>query len=197
MSKSSSRWLVIVSVPAFLLACEKRDQPSPSTNPATEGPAMKTITIQSPAFAPNDSIPRRHTGDGDDVSPPLLWSGVPDAARELVLIVDDPDAPVGDWVHWLVYGIPADALGLPEGISVGVQRLAAPRGAIQGRNSWNKIGYGGPAPPKGHGVHHYHFKLYALDKPLGLEPDATKPALLAAMQGHIIAQGELIGTYQR
>lgn len=158
---------------------------------------MKTITIQSPAFAPNAVIPRKHTGDGDDVSPPLLWSGVPDAARELVLIVDDPDAPVGDWVHWLVYGIPTDALGLPEGIPAGVPKLAAPRGAIQGTNSWHKTGYGGPAPPRGHGVHHYHFKLYALDKPLGLEPGATKQALLAAMHGHIIAQGELVGIYQR
>ncbi len=155
------------------------------------------LTIQSPAFADNAVIPKRFTGDGEDVSPQLRWSDLPDGVKELALIVDDPDAPTPEpWVHWVIYKIPATATGLPENIAK-TAALTAPEGALQGKNSWGNIGYGGPAPPRGHGVHHYHFKLYALDTALSVQSGLTKTQLLAAMTGHILAEGELVGTYQR
>ncbi|MGE5194607.1 MAG: YbhB/YbcL family Raf kinase inhibitor-like protein [Deltaproteobacteria bacterium] len=157
-----------------------------------------TIILQSPAFKQNHLIPRKYTGDGADVSPELSWSGIPPAARELALIVDDPDAPTPEpWVHWVLYKIPPNTPDLAEHV-VPALRVPQPAGALQGQNSWPKgIGYRGPAPPKGHGLHHYHFRLYALDTPLDLKPGAEKQELLAAMKGHILAQGELVGTYQR
>lgn len=155
------------------------------------------MPLQSSAFAPNEMIPRKYTGDGEDKSPPLSWSVVPPGTKELALIVDDPDAPTPTpWVHWVLYRIPAEARSLPEGIAPSL-RVAQPAGLAQGKNSWGKIGYGGPAPPKGHGRHRYFFKLYALDSPVDLEPGAAKEALLKAMSGHVLAEGELIGTYQR
>ncbi len=155
------------------------------------------VMIQSPEFENSQAIPKRFTGDGEDISPQLTWSGVPEAAKELALICDDPDAPRAEpWVHWVMYKIPAGATGLPENVAQ-ADTPPAPAGALQGKNSWGRIGYGGPAPPPGHGVHHYHFKLYALDITLSVGPGLDKRQLLAAMQGHIIAQGELIGTYQR
>lgn len=156
-----------------------------------------TLVIQSPAFGNNETIPRRFTADGEDVSPRLTWSGVPEAVRELALICDDPDAPTPEpWVHWVIYKIPARTAGLPENVA-GLEVLVEPEGVLQGKNSWGRTGYGGPAPPRGHGVHHYHFKLYALDTALDAAPGLDKRRLLTAMQGHIIAQGELVGTYQR
>jgi Raf kinase inhibitor-like YbhB/YbcL family protein len=156
-----------------------------------------TITIQSPAFGNNQVIPKRFAGDGEDISPQLIWSGVPESAKELALICDDPDAPTPEpWVHWVIYKIPASATGLPEKVAKN-ERPASPAGALQGRSSWGRIGYGGPAPPPGHGVHHYHFKLYALDAAIDAKAGLDKKQLLAAMKGHIIAQGELVGTYQR
>ena len=155
------------------------------------------MMIQSPAFAGKERIPTRFTGDGEDISPKLTWSGVPEGAKELALICDDPDAPTSEpWVHWVIYKIPAVASGLAEHIPT-ANTLSQPAGAIQGKNSWGGIGYRGPAPPPGHGVHHYHFKLYALDAPLDVSAGLDKDAVLAAMQGHVLAQGELIGTYER
>ena len=155
------------------------------------------ITVQSQAFEPGQPIPRRHTGDGKDVSPSLTWSDVPPAAKELALICDDPDAPTPEpWVHWVIFKIPATTGKLPENVPP-IERVSTPSGALQGGNSWGSIGYRGPAPPKGHGVHHYHFKLYALDALLSLRAGADKKALLSAMSGHILAEGELVGTYQR
>jgi hypothetical protein len=156
------------------------------------------MILTSPAFKQNHLIPRRHTGDGEDLSPALSWSEVPPAARELALVVDDPDAPTPEpWVHWVLYKIPSGTAGLDEHI-LPAPRVSRPAGALQGRNSWPKgIGYRGPAPPKGHGLHHYHFRLYALDAPLALEPGADKSTLLAAMKGHILAEDELVGTYER
>ena len=155
------------------------------------------LMIQSPAFVGNTAIPRRFTGDGEDASPQLSWSGVPVDAKELALIMDDPDAPTAEpWVHWVIYKIPAEAKGLAESIAK-TAALTDPAGALQGENSWGKIGYGGPAPPPGHGVHHYHFRLYALDTVLDVSSGLTKGHLLAAMEGHTIAQGELVGTYER
>ena len=148
-----------------------------------------TITVTSPAFAANGPIPKHYTGEGDDVSPPLSWSGVPEGAKELALICDDPDAPTAKpWVHWVIYTIPPMQTGLPEG---------AQNDFTAGQNDFHQTGYGGPMPPPGHGVHHYHFRLYALDAALLVGPGLTKEQLLAAMQGHIMAEGELVGTYER
>lgn len=158
---------------------------------------MKTLSVTSTAFGPNETIPRKYTEDGQNVSPPLVWDELPEETKELALIVDDPDAPTPKpWVHWVLYKIPADLDGLKEGI-VPSLRVAEPGGLLQGKNSWGKVGYGGPAPPPGHGLHHYHLKLYALDLKLNVDPGACKETLLGAIDGHVIAQGELIGTYQR
>jgi Raf kinase inhibitor-like YbhB/YbcL family protein len=158
-----------------------------------------SINITSEAFQAGGPIPKLYTGEGDDRSPPLSWTGVPAGAKELALICDDPDAPTKEpWVHWVIYKIPAETKSLAEGIPR-QPRPPTPPGALQGANTWDKdnIGYRGPMPPPGHGVHHYHFALYALDKPLELKPGLDKTALLAAMSGHILAQGEIVGTYQR
>ena len=156
-----------------------------------------TFTIRSSAFADQARIPKRFTGDGEDVSPELSWSGVPAGAKELALICDDPDAPTPEpWVHWVIYKIPTTATGLRENIPK-TGSMSEPAGAMQGVNSWGTIGYRGPAPPKGHGVHHYHFKLYAVDTALNVAAGVDKKKLLSAMQGHIVAQGELVGTYER
>jgi Raf kinase inhibitor-like YbhB/YbcL family protein len=165
-----------------------------SGNPSEVG--LMALTITSPAFPPNGAIPNKHTCEGDDVSPALEWSGVPDRARSLALIVDDPDAPDPAapkmvYVHWVVYDIPTSAQGLPEGMSA--SRL--PKGAREGKNDWKRLGYGGPCPPIGR--HRYFFKLYALDTTLdSLTSGATKTELEAAMRGHVIERAELVGTYQ-
>ncbi len=154
------------------------------------------MTITSTAFARDAAIPRSYTCDGQDISPPLAWSGVPAGARSLVLIVDDPDAPdpaapKTTWVHWVLYNIPVSADGLPEAIPA--SRL--PAGTLEGRNDWKRTGYGGPCPPVGR--HRYFHKLFALDTVLADLGRPTKQQLEKAMQGHILAQAELIGTYQR
>ncbi len=147
------------------------------------------IEVSSPAFEPGGAIPRKHTGEGQDVSPALTWAVVSDETEEIALICDDPDAPTpAPWVHWVVYKIPADRTGLPEG---GTQ------GALEGKNDFGGTGYGGPMPPRGHGVHHYHFKIYALDAELEMTSGLTKERLLEAIEGHVLAEGELIGTYER
>lgn len=155
------------------------------------------ITIQSPAFANGEPIPARHTGDGRDASPPLRWSGVPENTQELALIVDDPDAPSPQpWVHWVLCKIPPATTQLPEGVSASATPSQVP-GGVQGTNSWRGLGYRGPAPPRGHGTHHYHFALYALDRTLDLLPGVGKDEFLKQALGHIIDQGELVGTYER
>ena len=147
------------------------------------------ISVSSPAFGADDAIPRRYTGEGEDVSPPLEWTVLPEGTRELALICDDPDAPTDrPFVHWVVYKIPADRRGLPEG---GAEE------ALEGRNDFGATGYGGCMPPRDHGVHHYHFKVYALDAELDADPGLSKDELLAAIQGHVLDEGELVGTYTR
>ena len=155
------------------------------------------VKLESLAFTHGDAIPRRFTGDGRNVSPALAWSGVPPDARELALIVEDPDAPGPQpWVHWLVYKIPARVAGLPEAVPQGATP-PEPAGALQGKNSWGRLGYGGPAPPEGHGVHHYHFRLFVLDRALDVFHSLTGEQLRGAMRGHVIDQTELVGTYRR
>lgn len=165
-----------------------------------DGGKNMTIQITSSAFAQGHPIPKKYTGEGDDVSPPLAWSGLPAGTKELALICDDPDAPTDEpWVHWVLYQLPADAKGLPEGVPR-KSRLKEPTGAVQGKNSWpaaEATGYRGPMPPPGHGVHHYYFKLYALDAPLDAPPGLEKKALLEKIEGHVLAEGVLMGTYER
>jgi Raf kinase inhibitor-like YbhB/YbcL family protein len=159
-----------------------------------------TLKISSSAFAEGQTIPRLHTGDGQDLSPPLAWDGVPEGTREFVLVCEDPDAPTAEpWVHWVLYKLPANVRELPAGMPTG-SRLETPVVGLQGRNSWSSgrtVGYRGPAPPPGHGVHHYHFQLWALDCELAVHPGVDKRALLQALQGHVLAKAELVGTYQR
>jgi Raf kinase inhibitor-like YbhB/YbcL family protein len=157
-----------------------------------------SIEIRSDAFNSGEEIPIKYTGDGQNISPPLKWSGVPSAAVELALIVDDPDAPrEKPFVHWVLYKIPPQTPGVPQTPQSHQAMLDDLNGALQGENSKGEVGYLGPAPPPGHGTHHYHFHLYALDQPLKLESGADSSALRAAMAGHILDEGKLIGTYQR
>lgn len=159
-----------------------------------------TMTIRSTAFSDGQPIPKRYTGEGEDVSPPLTWEGVPQVTKEFALICDDPDAPTSEpWVHWLIYNLPGEARSLPEQIPRD-DHMSTPVSATQGCNSWpagENLGYLGPMPPKGHGIHHYHFTLYALDSTLNLFPGTNKTALLKAMSGHIVAKASLVGTYVR
>lgn len=155
-----------------------------------------TLTITSPAFSHNTHIPALYTCDGGNISPPLEWTGVPEAAKSLVLIIDDPDAPDPAapkrvWVHWLIYNIPVGVTGLAEGIAPS----ALPKGTLAGRTDSKTTVYGGPCPPIG--CHRYFHKLYALDTVLPNLQIPKKPALLQAMEGHILASAELIGLYQR
>ncbi|MBW7886092.1 MAG: YbhB/YbcL family Raf kinase inhibitor-like protein [Caldilineaceae bacterium] len=153
---------------------------------------MLPFVLESPAFHHGEPIPRAYSCDGRDLSPPLEWKETPQGVRSFALIVDDPDAPRGVWVHWVIFNIPAECSALPEGVST---LPALPDGARNGQNSWRRTGYGGPCPPSG--VHRYFFKLYALDTMLDLPSSAGKDELLRAMQGHIIGQAELMGTYAR
>jgi len=154
------------------------------------------LSMTSTAFSDNGPIPRQYTCEGKDLSPPLAWSGVPASAKSLVLIVDDPDAPdpaapTVTWVHWVLYNIPPSAVGLPEAVTAS----ALPAGTLQGTNDWRRTGYGGPCPPIGR--HRYFHKLYAVDTVLPDLKAPTKVALEKALRGHVIAQTQLVGTYQK
>jgi Raf kinase inhibitor-like YbhB/YbcL family protein len=195
-------WAAIIT---FSWSCTSVREPNgkkspPAPKPAkSQGTKAMTMKITSTAFKDGEAILPKFTGEGSDLSPPLEWSDVPEKAKELVLICDDPDAP-GDepWVHWVIYKIPAHVKGLKEGVPR-KPRLTEPAGALQGKNSWphDNIGYRGPMPPSGHGTHHYHFKLYALEGKLAVEPGMDKSAILQEIEDHVIAVGELIGTYKR
>jgi Raf kinase inhibitor-like YbhB/YbcL family protein len=150
------------------------------------------MEIKSSAFKSGAKIPAKYTCDGVDVSPPLAWGKLPAGTQYLALICDDPDAPTGTWVHWVIYDIPVNVTNMPEKLPP-LKEVA--NGAKQGMNDFRSIGYGGPCPPSGE--HRYIFKLYALDGPTGLKPGATKAQLLAAMKGHILAEAELMGKYKR
>jgi hypothetical protein len=144
------------------------------------------LRLRSPAFQGHKPIPSRYTSDGEDVAPPLEWSGVPDGTKSFAIVVHDPDAPLVDgFTHWVAYGIPGDATSLPEGGG----------DAVEGVNSTGNAGYNGPAPPPGHGPHHYYFWIYALDDDLELEPGLDRRALLGRIEDHVIEQARLIGTY--
>ena len=148
---------------------------------------MKSLRLVSPAFRHNELIPKKYTCDGADINPPLLVENIPSGAKSLALIVDDPDAPVGTWVHWVVWNINPDTREIEED--------SVPKGAQQGVNDFRKKDYGGPCPPSG--THRYFFKLYALDKVLNLGSNAKKDDLEGAMKGHILEKTELVGLYRR
>ena len=150
------------------------------------------MEIRSSAFGNGEMIPVKHTCDGADFSPSLEWSGAPAGTKSFALICDDPDAPMGTWVHWVIYDIPSATTLLAEGIT---KEKELPGGGTQGVNDFRKVGYGGPCPPGG--THRYYFKIYALDTELPLAPGISKDGLLTAMQGHILAEGRLMGRYKR
>jgi Raf kinase inhibitor-like YbhB/YbcL family protein len=150
------------------------------------------IKIKSPAFVPGGKIPAKYTCDGMDISPPLTWTSGPEGTKTFALICDDPDAPMGTWVHWVLFNLPADITEFRENVP---PEREFENGAKQGINDFRKIGYGGPCPPSG--VHRYFFKLYALDTEIYLEAGATKAKLLKAMEGHVLAEGQLMGRYER
>jgi Raf kinase inhibitor-like YbhB/YbcL family protein len=205
-------------------SCGRKSTPSPApaptwTSPAVEESAISPATPAEPTIAPptemvsleespeaegmpftlsssefihESAVPARFSCDGENISPPLQWSDPPQGTESFALISDDPDAPGGMWVHWLLYNIPANVRTLPEAIP---PEKELPDGSRYGENSFGRLDYGGPCPPSG--THRYFFKLYALDVILDLEPGATKEALLQAMEGHILAETVLIGTYSR
>jgi hypothetical protein len=157
------------------------------------------MQIDSPAFQAGQPIPKKFTQDGENISPALNFSGVPSGTRELILIVEDPDAPKphpNPFIHWVLYNLPPETRSLPEAVPTD-RTLRTPLGAKQGQNSAGKIGYIGCAPPPAHGPHHYHFKLFALDTNLNIAPALERDTLLTAMKGHIIEQAQIVGTYER
>jgi Raf kinase inhibitor-like YbhB/YbcL family protein len=177
----SGKFAVFLLLCGFLAAC--------TASPAMPEEDLMKLEITSPAFAHEQGIPELYTCKGQDISPPLQWAEPPAGTKSFVLIMDDPDAPVGVWDHWLLFNLPADTRQLPEDIPT-----LSP-GTLVGRNSWGRDDYGGPCPPGG-ARHRYFFKLYALDIQLDLQGGAKKTALETAMQGHILAQGQLIGIYK-
>ncbi len=159
-----------------------------------------SLVLTSPAFAHGQRIPRKYSGEGEDISPPLVWTGVPEGAKELALICEDPDAPTAEpWVHWVIYKISADQAGLPENVAKTL-RPKSPAGALQGKNSWTSgqtVGYRGPMPPTNHGEHRYFFRLYALRAKLTAESGMTRNTLATEMVGNVLDECELMGTYLR
>jgi Raf kinase inhibitor-like YbhB/YbcL family protein len=186
MSVSTNLFLAAAVFGCFVTAgCSQ--EPKSAT-----GQVMK-IQLASAAFANGQAIPAKYTADSLDVSPPLAWTNLPAGTKSLALIADDPDTPAGTWVHWVIYDLPPTATTLAED----QPRLAQIKnGAKQGLNDFKKTGYNGPAPPAGK-AHRYYFKLYALNALTGLPPGVTKTALLKAMDGHLLGEGILMGTYQR
>jgi Raf kinase inhibitor-like YbhB/YbcL family protein len=181
------RVAVLVASPLHLSAGEQPIE--------TGGPTMG-LSLTSTAFTHEGAIPARYTCEGDDLSPPLSWSGLPAGTRSLALIVDDPDAPDPAapkmiWVHWVLYNLPTSVTGLPEGIDT----PDLPAGTLEGLNDWKRTGYGGPCPPIGR--HRYFHKLYALDTVLPDLKDPTKAKLEQAMRGHVLGEAQLVGTYRK
>ncbi len=177
-------------------AAKGGSETSTAVKPMEKGDSSMGMQLTSPSFEAKGEIPRRFTCEGEDTSPPLAWSGAPEGTKSLALIVDDPDAPDPKapkvtWVHWVLYNLPPAAGELVEG----ADKSGLPEGTERGRNSWNKAAYGGPCPPIGR--HRYFFKLYALDIRFNHIPQPDKDELEAVMRGHILAQAELMGTYQK
>jgi Raf kinase inhibitor-like YbhB/YbcL family protein len=176
-----------------MFGCAPRPQPAaPSPTPAAQKGTIMELKLTSASFKAGQAIPRQYTCDGVNVSPPLEWGHAPKNARTIAIIADDPDAPGGTWVHWVLFNLPAENIGLVENLPA-TENLKA--GGFHGKNDFDKIGYGGPCPPSG--THRYIFKIYAVDAELPLKAGATKADVEKAMQGHIVAQGQLMGSYGR
>jgi Raf kinase inhibitor-like YbhB/YbcL family protein len=182
--------LTLLAVSGQLACQETRRAPQSA---AQEAGARMTIRVETTAFAPGGNIPAQFTCSGANISPALRWSGVPKEAKSLALIVHDPDAPVGDFTHWLLYGVASSVSELSENVAKSPEVAGVGR---QGTNDFRKIGYGGPCPPPGK-PHRYFFRVYALDTELSLAAGADRAAVEAAMRGHVIAQGELMGKFAR
>jgi Raf kinase inhibitor-like YbhB/YbcL family protein len=187
MGRLSVLLMLSFTCPLLGLGCK---QPS---NEMQSGRSTMSIELTSTAFQSGAAIPKQYTGDGADRSPPLKWSEPPSGTKSLALICDDPDAPRGTWVHWVIFNLPGQTRELEEGVPT---KETLDNGAKQGKNDFGKIGYGGPAPPKGK-QHRYFFKLHALDVAVDLPPSASKAQVLDAMKGHILAEGQLMGNYKR
>jgi len=192
--RKSSTILSVAVITLLLIGCTSRpqpvaQQPSPADKPNDNNGGIK---LTSSAFKEGQPIPATYTCKGVNISPPLEWSGMPKTARTIAIIADDPDAPSGTWVHWVLYNLPADIIGLVENLPP-TESLKA--GGLQGKNDSGRIGYDGPCPPSG--THRYFFKIYALDAELPLKAGATKAEVEKAMAGRIVAQGQLMGTYGR
>jgi Raf kinase inhibitor-like YbhB/YbcL family protein len=191
--------LILTCAALFLCSCSPNSTAPKSAQPSRrqQGDSMsssgKSFTLASTAFHNGGNIPRKYTCDDADQSPQLTWSGVPPKTQSLALIMDDPDAPAGTWTHWLIWNLPSETSSLPQ--SVPKLRILV-SGAQQGYNDFHRIGYGGPCPPPGN-LHHYYFRLYALSARLDLDPGANRAALDAAIQPHILAQTQTVGTFRR
>lgn len=191
-----------ITLALILTACTAapEEPPGPASSPSssdstapTDQPVGETpFALTSPAFAAGQPIPVAFTCDGQDISPQLDWSAPPAGTKSFALIMDDPDAPAGTWVHWALYNLPADARTLPQSVPADETTTG---GGLHGRNSWRSIGYGGPCPPSG--AHRYLFKLYALDALLDAQPGLSKQDLLDLIDGHVLAEAQLVGTYTR
>ncbi|HPC94332.1 MAG TPA: YbhB/YbcL family Raf kinase inhibitor-like protein [Sedimentisphaerales bacterium] len=181
--------LPITALAVTICGCEKHRQP---VEVREERSRNMTISVSSPAFQEGGMIPAKYTCDGDDLSPPLQWAEVPEAAKSIALICDDPDAPVGTWVHWVMWNIPPSVADLTEGVP---PQPELPDGSRQGISDFGRPGYGGPCPPSG--THRYYFTVYALDAMLDLPASTRKADLIKAMKGHILAEGQLMGRYRR
>jgi hypothetical protein len=172
-------------------SCTKKDEVKPISTETKQEKTME-LKITSSAFEEGGMIPKKYTCDAENVSPPLLWSNAPSGTKSFALINDDPDAPAGTWVHWVVYNIPAEEKGLTEAVPTNKK---LDNETMQGLNDFRKTGYGGPCPPGG--THRYFFKLYALDITLSFQDDVTKDSLLEAIKGHVLAESQLMGKYTR
>ena len=181
-----------ITVLLLLLAVFCNCKGKGENNFQTEGGRKMEIKVSSSAFEESGMIPAKYTCDGVNVSPPLMWESVPQETRSIALISDDPDAPVGTWVHWVMFNLPGDTKELQENIPP-TETLT--NGAVQGTTDFGRVGYGGPCPPSG--THRYYFKIYALDTKLELTSSATKADLVSTMEGHILADGQLMGKYKR
>ncbi len=193
LKRTNTAAIVFISILTCSCARQSPSVPSQATPQpiATRKAATPQITVTSTAFKEGQPIPRQYTCQGINISPPLEWTPTPQS-KTIAILGNDPDARDGEWTHWLVYNLPAATMGLIENMPSQTKVVG---GGMQGKNDFGKIGYGGPCPPSG--THRYYFKVYALDTELTLKPAATKDELLKAMEGHILAQGQLMGTYSR
>jgi len=199
--KTPGRALILMLLAALAAGCSGegadngggRKNSRSGEGQASKGGQKMSLALKCAAFESGSRIPVKYTADGEDLSPPLSFEGVPEGTVTLALICDDPDAPVGTWDHWVLFNIPPGTRGLAEGVE---ESPGLPEGSIKGKNGWGKKGWRGPSPPPGR-AHRYFFRLYALDTKLDLEPGAARNAVLDAMKGHILDQAEIYGTYGR